>query len=196
MTALPPLSSWAHERVLLCDQAEVKYDAEVLTPDEIARGVTGLGYKCRHTRTVKPGTGRAGQHAGGEGGGGGQRSALDMEVTGMSCTSCSGKVNRRRPIDSSPSHRSINQPTPLRGGWGLAYPTAMYKHHLCSMFVRYCVTKLAVGLFVCTMGTRPRPLSPSSPRLASPRVPALLLRDATHRPQRELVTNTRSTIND
>lgn len=77
-------------------QAEVKYDAEILTPDEIARGVTGLGYKCRHTRTVKPSTGKEGQWD--DGGEGTPSSALEVEVTGMSCTSCSGKVNDSKPI--------------------------------------------------------------------------------------------------
>lgn len=73
-------------------QAEVKYDAEVLTPEEIERGVTGLGYKCQHTRTVTPGK-SGGGGAGGRGeGSGGQPNALEVEVTGMSCTSCSGKV--------------------------------------------------------------------------------------------------------
>eukprot|EP00752_Nemacystus_decipiens_P009679 g8648.t1 len=79
---------------LLAGQAEVKYDAEILTPDEIARGVTGLGYQCRHTRTVKPGPGKAGQGDNGEGGEGSQSGALEVEVTGMSCTSCGGKVER------------------------------------------------------------------------------------------------------
>ncbi|CAN0443453.1 unnamed protein product, partial [Scytosiphon promiscuus] len=73
------------------DQAEVKYDAEMLSPAEIERGVTGLGYKCQHTRTVKPGKGGGGGRGGD---GGGQPSALEVAVTGMSCTSCSGKVER------------------------------------------------------------------------------------------------------
>lgn len=84
---------------LFLEQAEVKYDAEVLTPDDIARGVTGLGYKCRHTRTVKSSAGKAGYGGGGgggEGGEGSQRGALEVEVTGMSCTSCSGKVDAPR----------------------------------------------------------------------------------------------------
>eukprot|EP00903_Cladosiphon_okamuranus_P012938 g12081.t1 len=79
---------------LLAGQAEVKYDAEVLTPDEIATGVTGLGYKCLHTRTVKPSTSKVGLGAGGSGGEESQSSALEVEITGMSCTSCSGKVER------------------------------------------------------------------------------------------------------
>lgn len=73
------------------EQAEVKFDAEVLTPGEIERGVTGLGYKCQHTRTVGPSKGGGSGGAGG-GNGGGQPSTLEVEVTGMSCTSCSGKV--------------------------------------------------------------------------------------------------------
>lgn len=65
----------------------MKYDAQVLTFDEIARGVSGLGYKCNHMRTVGPISG------GGEGGAESRETtALEIEVTGMSCTSCSGKV--------------------------------------------------------------------------------------------------------
>ena len=79
----------------------MKYDAEVLTPDEIARGVTGLGYKCRHTRTVKPGTRKAGLGGDDAGDEGSQSSTLEVEVTGMSCTSCSGKVNFSPDVQGS-----------------------------------------------------------------------------------------------
>ncbi|CBN73914.1 heavy metal translocating P-type ATPase [Ectocarpus siliculosus] len=72
---------------LLAGQAEVKYDTEQLAPEDIARGVSGLGYKCQHLRTVR--TSKAGG-----GGGGGRPNTLEVEVTGMSCTSCSGKVER------------------------------------------------------------------------------------------------------
>lgn len=65
----------------------MKYDAQVLSFDEIARGVSGLGYKCDHMRTVGPSSG-----VGGGGAGSREATALEVEVTGMSCTSCSGKV--------------------------------------------------------------------------------------------------------
>lgn len=70
----------------MAEQAEVKYDTEQLSPEDIARGISGLGYKCQHIRTVR--TSKAGG-----GGGGGKPNTLEVEVTGMSCTSCSGKVN-------------------------------------------------------------------------------------------------------
>ncbi|CAM9299244.1 unnamed protein product, partial [Ectocarpus fasciculatus] len=73
--------------LLAGQQAEVKYDTEQLSPEDIARGVSGLGYKCQHIRTVRS------SKAGG-GGGGGKPNTLEVEVTGMSCTSCSGKVER------------------------------------------------------------------------------------------------------
>lgn len=71
----------------MCAQAEVKYDEQVLTFEEIARGVSGLGYKCDHMRTVGPTSG-----SGGGGAESREATALEIEVTGMSCTSCSGKV--------------------------------------------------------------------------------------------------------
>lgn len=58
-------------------------DEKVVTVGEIAQRVTSLGYNCEHVRTVGPKSGRS---AG--------SSTLDVEVTGMSCTSCSGKVGR------------------------------------------------------------------------------------------------------
>ncbi|CAM9921278.1 unnamed protein product, partial [Ectocarpus sp. 13 AM-2016] len=73
--------------LLAGQQAEVKYDTEQLAPEDIARGVSGLGYKCQHLRTVR--TSKAGG-----GGGAGRPNTLEVEVTGMSCTSCSGKVER------------------------------------------------------------------------------------------------------
>lgn len=69
----------------VCVQAEVKYDAQVLSFDEIARGVSELGYKCDHMRTVGPTSGGGGAESR-------EATALEIEVTGMSCTSCSGKV--------------------------------------------------------------------------------------------------------
>lgn len=69
-------------------QAEVRFYEEVLSADEIARGITGLGYKCQHTRTTGP-------TSGGEGGAGSEQpSVIEVEVSGMSCTSCSGKVRK------------------------------------------------------------------------------------------------------
>lgn len=63
----------------------MRYDEKIVSPEDVAKGVTGLGYKCHHTRTVGPKDGRGG-------GSGASLSTLEVEVTGMSCTSCSGKV--------------------------------------------------------------------------------------------------------
>lgn len=68
-------------------QAEVMYDEQVLTPRDIVRSITGLGYKSTHEGTVAPKSGRRGGSRYEE------SSILEVEVTGMSHTSCREKVN-------------------------------------------------------------------------------------------------------
>lgn len=62
----------------------MRYNEKVIVSREIAQGVSGLGYKCEHVRTVGPKSGGSG--------GSSESSALEVEVRGMSCTSCSSKV--------------------------------------------------------------------------------------------------------
>ena len=65
----------------------MKYDEQVLTPGDIVRCISDLGYKSTHEGTVGPKSGgrRGSKYE--------DSSILEVEVTGMSCTSCSAKVN-------------------------------------------------------------------------------------------------------
>lgn len=75
--------------IIAQSQAEVRHDANVVSAAQIAKSVSGLGYKCQHMKMVGPRSEESGPWKRG-----GSSSVLDVKVTGMSCTSCSGKVER------------------------------------------------------------------------------------------------------
>lgn len=63
------------------------YNEQMLTPRDIVRSITGLGYKSTHEGTVAP------KSVGGGGSKYEEASILEVEVTGISHTSCGEKVN-------------------------------------------------------------------------------------------------------
>ncbi|CAM9854602.1 unnamed protein product, partial [Discosporangium mesarthrocarpum] len=73
---------------LLTEKAVVQYDSSELAAQSIVEVINSLGYPSEHLRTVFP---ENSPRLGGEGGRG-EGQVIMVEVSGMSCTSCSSKV--------------------------------------------------------------------------------------------------------
>ncbi|CAN0453266.1 unnamed protein product, partial [Hapterophycus canaliculatus] len=70
-------------------KAEVRFSPEATSGQELADGITGLGYPARHVSTTVP-SGDGTNHGKGEGGAG--ASDITLEVVGVVGPACVAKV--------------------------------------------------------------------------------------------------------